>query len=699
MARAFADCLDNVEFLHATYQFVGSSDDELSFNKTDVIILTKKDDGGWWEGTLDGKIGWFPSNYVQAIQAEPVPTPEELPKDIGTEESGTYHSQVVENIIQTQQKHLEELKGFLEKYLLSVKKCDVLSEQDGNVLCGNYEDIVKFHVLLGKQLEAEAKKPIPEQRFGMCVLGLVNQMKKLYLDYCSNHPQAASLIGNHSAALSEYMENLGAPSPGIMTLTSFLSKPFLHVEKYGNQIKELEKHVQEDHIDNLDMKKATQVLQIIALSCNEVRKKKEMELEMLTGKIDKWEGEPISTLGSLVHMGQVFVEKEEVSRRERYFCLFPNDLVSLSVSAELVGYCFEERESINNISAKNIEDTDEFFNGFHLTVLDKLWRVMTSSPREKDSWMEALKEVLGDRCKLDLEIERKPSTSNLERSDSKRSEVKSLPMLDVAAGDSAFHRSYSAGASIGQNKSDAARSAGSSPVPSQDTHSKATTLSAVRGSVRQPVRKEWSFTRLRPTPPYQQNSQSKPGEDYSVSPRAMRRIVSTKNKMVGGRGSKDDLLESHQRKQSSPSLSSTTTNGGPQILGEDMMILSVIEAYCFSARQRQTMNCGSPDSPYLPPDVPPHFSFKPITPPRVNAGKPKKSKKFQKKPKDESPEMDSLKQQVQNLHKQTLYLRENLEEERKSRENFEKFLKRVLSRVAPDIDWTDDKLPQKSTPL
>ena len=29
------------------------------------------------------------------------------------------------------------------------------------------------------------------------------------------------------------------------------------------------------------------------------------------------------------------------------------------------------------------------------------------------------------------------------------------------------------------------------------------------------------------------------------------------------------------------------------ILQEDMMILSVIEAYCFSARQRQTMNCKS----------------------------------------------------------------------------------------------------------
>ena len=27
--------------------------------------ITKLYLGGWWEGTLDGKTGWFPSNYVE----------------------------------------------------------------------------------------------------------------------------------------------------------------------------------------------------------------------------------------------------------------------------------------------------------------------------------------------------------------------------------------------------------------------------------------------------------------------------------------------------------------------------------------------------------------------------------------------------------------------------------------------------------
>ena len=37
---------------------------QLSFCKGDVITLTQTVEGGWWEGTLNDKTGWFPSNYV-----------------------------------------------------------------------------------------------------------------------------------------------------------------------------------------------------------------------------------------------------------------------------------------------------------------------------------------------------------------------------------------------------------------------------------------------------------------------------------------------------------------------------------------------------------------------------------------------------------------------------------------------------------
>ena len=80
---------------------------------------------------------------------------------------------------------------------------------------------------------------------------------------------------------------------------------------------------------------------------------------------------------------------------------------------------------------------------------------MTSSPREKDVWMHALKKVLKDRCDLLIQPETlKPTAPNLERSDSKRSEVKSLPLSDegMEVDEKPILRSYSTGAAVGTYK-------------------------------------------------------------------------------------------------------------------------------------------------------------------------------------------------------------------------------------------------------
>jgi len=33
--------------------------------------VLKEDDSGWWQGEINGRIGWFPFNYVKVIE-EPV---------------------------------------------------------------------------------------------------------------------------------------------------------------------------------------------------------------------------------------------------------------------------------------------------------------------------------------------------------------------------------------------------------------------------------------------------------------------------------------------------------------------------------------------------------------------------------------------------------------------------------------------------
>lgn len=52
----------------ARYAFEGSKEDELNFQKGDIITVTLQVPGGWWEGMLSGRSGWFPSNYVREIK-------------------------------------------------------------------------------------------------------------------------------------------------------------------------------------------------------------------------------------------------------------------------------------------------------------------------------------------------------------------------------------------------------------------------------------------------------------------------------------------------------------------------------------------------------------------------------------------------------------------------------------------------------
>lgn len=56
--------------VQAEFSFKGENNDELCFNKGDVITVTQQEEGGWWEGTLGEKTGWFPSNYVNKCKCE-----------------------------------------------------------------------------------------------------------------------------------------------------------------------------------------------------------------------------------------------------------------------------------------------------------------------------------------------------------------------------------------------------------------------------------------------------------------------------------------------------------------------------------------------------------------------------------------------------------------------------------------------------
>lgn len=67
-----------VSRVRALYDFVPSEPGELEFKKGDVIAVLESVYKDWWRGSLRGKTGIFPLNYVEKLSD---PTPEELQRE------------------------------------------------------------------------------------------------------------------------------------------------------------------------------------------------------------------------------------------------------------------------------------------------------------------------------------------------------------------------------------------------------------------------------------------------------------------------------------------------------------------------------------------------------------------------------------------------------------------------------------------
>ncbi|GAB0098546.1 intersectin-1 [Sergentomyia squamirostris] len=89
------------EYYTASYPYDSAEPGDLVFNAGDLIYVTKKD-GEWWTGTLQGRTGLFPCNYVEKAPAEPVP-------DVGTvgSKNGDVYSDVTNSVVTSRQDNAE----------------------------------------------------------------------------------------------------------------------------------------------------------------------------------------------------------------------------------------------------------------------------------------------------------------------------------------------------------------------------------------------------------------------------------------------------------------------------------------------------------------------------------------------------------------------------------------------------------------
>ncbi|XP_063280269.1 rho guanine nucleotide exchange factor 6-like isoform X2 [Prinia subflava] len=385
----------------ARFNFKQTNEDELSVNKGDIIYVTRVEEGGWWEGTLNGKTGWFPSNYVREIKSTDKPlSPKALKGLENTQLTKNYYPVVLQNILETERDYAKELQSLLGTYLRPLQSYDKLSAGDIMALLGNMEEISAFQQTLNQALEEVAKLPENQQHVGGCFMNLMPQFRSLYLTYCANHPSAVNVLTQHSDELEKFMENQGAASPGILILTTSLSKPFLRLDKYVTLLQELERHMEEAHADHEDVLKASTSFRSLVSQCQELKKRKQLELQILSESIQHWEGEDIKMMGNIIYMSQVMVQSEgSEEKEERYFLLFSNVLLMLSASPQMSGFIYQGKLPLTGITLMKLEDAQGNEHVFEITgnMMERI-TVSCSTSQELHEWLDHLQRLTKGTC-------------------------------------------------------------------------------------------------------------------------------------------------------------------------------------------------------------------------------------------------------------------------------------------------------------
>ena len=64
------NCISEPEYCEALFPYKAIAQDELTLVPGQIIkIIDKKlEDAGWWKGSLDGRVGVFPDNFVKIVK-------------------------------------------------------------------------------------------------------------------------------------------------------------------------------------------------------------------------------------------------------------------------------------------------------------------------------------------------------------------------------------------------------------------------------------------------------------------------------------------------------------------------------------------------------------------------------------------------------------------------------------------------------
>ncbi|TPP67740.1 hypothetical protein FGIG_04350, partial [Fasciola gigantica] len=269
---------------------------QLSFKRGETILVSRQMDGGWWEGSLNGVVGWFPSNYVVPLPSTSITVDDRRSVDDQYLHLRTFQDEIVQHILEGEVRQVSELAQLISGVLVHLEPFIHLPFLNK---VGHMKELlnqaIHLHQTLASALD-QMKRSSEPKRVGKLFLDFASTINAIGCDYSKIHLYVVTGIDKNADIVERHMSTCGVkfqPS----RWKQQLSLVFDRLGRYPLLLKEMERYLENPHVDRTDIQRAMSVYGEITERCAILRKFKEYDIDILLSTINGWQGMSIDKLG------------------------------------------------------------------------------------------------------------------------------------------------------------------------------------------------------------------------------------------------------------------------------------------------------------------------------------------------------------------------------------------------------------------
>ncbi|KAI6236441.1 BMA-ITSN-1, isoform a [Aphelenchoides besseyi] len=171
------------EWFVALYQFDAVEPTDLSIKIGDRIWVTGKN-GDWWNGSVDGRSGIFPSNYVEkAPQLTSMENVSTSVNTVNTTPNNNLRKQIIQELIETELRFSEEMLFVRNTFMKPFVR--VIGETGIQQVFLNWDSLIK----ISKRLHSDLLKHTPGQVFCRRI-----DILEAFVQFCENQQTSISFL-------------------------------------------------------------------------------------------------------------------------------------------------------------------------------------------------------------------------------------------------------------------------------------------------------------------------------------------------------------------------------------------------------------------------------------------------------------------------------------------------------------------------